>query len=223
MIKAIIFDLDDTLISEEEYIKSGFKFISNKIGEKYKLPIDEVFSKMMNLFYKNSKNVFNRVLDYYEIDYDKETVEFLIKEYRQHNPNIKFYEDVVEILSKLKINGYKLGIITDGYKETQIRKIDALSCKRFFDEIIITDELGKEFWKPHERAYKLMAKKLNVELKEMLYIGDNLKKDFITANKLGIYTCRIIRENSIYADLKISKEYFANVEFKELTDIFKYI
>lgn len=219
MIKAIVFDLDDTLISERDYIKSGFKYVSKIISDRYKLDNNEVYEVMRELFKESSKNVFNRVLDNFNIKYKKEEVLYLVKEYREHKPNIEFYKDVIPTINKLRNNGYKLGIITDGYKETQNKKIDVLNCKTLFDEIIITDELGKEYWKPHERSYKLMSKKLNVDLSEMVYIGDNEAKDFVTANLLGVKTIRIERINGIYKENLLSNRYKAKYKLDCLEDL----
>ncbi len=223
MIKAIVFDLDDTLISERDYIKSGFKYVSKIISDRYKLDNNEVYEVMRELFKESSKNVFNRVLDNFNIKYKKEEVLYLVKEYREHKPNIEFYKDVIPTINKLRNNGYKLGIITDGYKETQNKKIDVLNCKTLFDEIIITDELGKEYWKPHERSYKLMSKKLNVDLSEMVYIGDNEAKDFVTANLLGVKTIRIERINGIYKENLLSNRYKAKYKLDCLEDLLYFL
>ena len=69
MIKAIVFDLDDTLISERDYIKSGFKYVSKIISDRYKLDNNEVYEVMRELFKESPKNVFNRVLDNFNIKY----------------------------------------------------------------------------------------------------------------------------------------------------------
>lgn len=221
MIKAIVFDLDDTLISEKEYVKSGFKVVSNKIAEDYGLNSEVVFNKMLELFEESAKEVFNRVLDSFNIKYTKEIIVELIKSYREHTPDIKFFDDVIPTINDLRNKGYKLGIITDGYKETQLRKIEVLKCRELFDEIIITDELGREFWKPHEKAYRLMSEKLSVKLENMIYIGDNVMKDFITANKLHIETICIERISGIYNQAKMNKEYLSRYKIKNLYGLFK--
>src|SRR5690554_16976 len=92
----------------------------------------------------------------------------------------------------------KLGIITDGYKETQNNKIKVLELKRYIDKIIVTDELGRDFWKPHPKSYKIMKDYFNVKYEEMIYIGDNESKDFISPEKLGMKWLKIFRKNSIY-------------------------
>lgn len=223
MIKAVVFDLDDTLISEKEYIRSGFKVVSNKIAIDNNLDEDKVFNKALEFFKVSSKEVFNRLLDELEIEYSKDYILELIKCYREHEPNISFFEDVIPMINILKEKGYKLGIITDGYKETQLRKIEVLKCRKLFDEIIITDELGREFWKPHEKSYKIMAEKLNVGLDEMIYVGDNVEKDFITANRLGLTTVRINRRDNIYSNINIQSEFLAKYKIKVMNDVSKII
>lgn len=222
MIKAVIFDLDDTLISEKEYIRSGFKVVSNKISNDYNLDYEKVFNKMLILFNESSKEVFNRILDSFHIKYSKENILELIDIYRNHIPDIEFYEDVIPTITELRNRGYKIGIITDGYKETQLRKIAVLKCRELFDEIIVTDKLGREFWKPHEKPYRLMSQKLGVKLEDMIYIGDNVMKDFVTANKLGIETVRINREEAIYSNYDMGIDYLAKHEIESLDYLVSY-
>lgn len=220
MVKAVVFDLDDTLISERQYIESGFKVVSKFIGDKYNLDNDIVFECMNMLFEESSKEVFNRVLDSFKIKYSKEELLYLIKVYREHTPEIEFFEDVIPTLEMLREKGMKLGIITDGYKETQSRKIEVLKCKELFDEIIITDEFGREFWKPHEKSYKLIAERLGVKLNEMIYVGDNVAKDFVTANNMGIISVCVKRCEGVYKNLiKENKKYLPNKKINNLKEI----
>lgn len=221
MIKAIVFDLDDTLISEKEYIQSGFKTVCKKISLEYNISYEILFDRILELFKESSKEVFNRLLESVQIKYTNDYILELIKVYREHTPEIKFFDDVIPTIKTLRERGYKLGIITDGYKETQLRKIEALKCRELFDEIIVTDELGREFWKPHEKSYKLMAEKLNVNLNEMVYIGDNENKDFITANKLKVISMKIIRNEGIYEKTFIGEEYLALYNLQNLYNVYQ--
>jgi len=208
MIKGVIFDLDDTLISEKEYIKSGFKVVCNVISEQHNLNFDNVYQKIFELFDEDSDYVFNRLLDCFNIEYDKEYILKLLKIYRGHSPDISLFSDAEEILNYLAGKNYKLGIITDGYKITQNKKLESLDIDNYFDCIIITDELGKDYWKPHKKPYKLCSKNLGVDYSSLIYVGDNIKKDFITANKLGMHTVQIVREDGVYKDLDNVEEYY---------------
>lgn len=219
MIKAVIFDLDDTLISEKEYIRSGFKVVSDKISSDFNLDAKYIYEIIYSEFEVDSKNVFNRTLDKLEVEYEIEYIKELINTYRNHTPSIKLYDDAKYIIEKLYSKGIKLGIITDGYAVTQRNKLNVLNIEKYFDHIIVTDELGREYWKPHKKSYELMKLKLNLDYEEMIYVGDNISKDFVTANKLGMHTVMINREDGVYYNLKFENEYKAKVEIKNLKDI----
>lgn len=223
MIKAVIFDLDDTLISEREYIKSGFNVVAEVLSEKYQLLQEDVFLKLMSLFQESPKNVFNRLLDFYQIDYTTEEIKELIVSYRHHLPNISLYEDAKFILNELSEKSLKLGVITDGYQVTQRNKLLSLDIDSYFDAIIVTDELGREFWKPHARSYELIKEQLGVEFNEMIYIGDNVSKDFVTAKKLGMKTIHIKRDEGVYIDLKYDEDYQADYEINSLEQLIDFV
>lgn len=223
MIKAVVFDLDDTLISEKEYIRSGFRQVSKKIAEKNNLDKDYVYKIMYDTFNEDSKNVFNRVLDKLNIQYEKEDIKELINYYRGHMPDIKLYEDAKYILDTLKAKGIKLGMITDGYKITQRNKLEALNIGDYFEHIVVTDELGREFWKPHQKPYEIIKEKLGLEYENMVYVGDNVSKDFVTANKLGMNTIFINREDGVYSGIQMDDEYLAKLEVTSLLELEKLI
>lgn len=212
MVKAVVFDLDDTLISEKQYVESGFHHISKLMNSQYDISEEFVFNDLMNLFRESSKNVFNRLLNSYEIESKNEKVVELVAEYRNHQPEISFYSDVLPYIEHLKSLGIKIGIITDGYAVTQRKKLEAVQAYDYFDEIIITDELGQEFSKPHNKSFEIMREKLKVEFDEMVYVGDNPEKDFYISSIHPLITVRINR-CGIYAD----KDYHMGV--KELVSI----
>ena len=116
--------------------------------------------------------------------------------YRFQKPDINLYRGVAEMLKRVrKIK--KLGIITDGRPEGQRAKIDALGLEA--DEIIITDELGGvNFRKPNKKAFEIMQKRLGVAFGRMVYVGDNIKKDFQAPKTLGMKTIYFKNTDSIY-------------------------
>lgn len=219
--KIVVFDLDDTLISEKDYINSGFNIISKKIARDYNLNDKKIKKKMNDLFSLSNLNLFNRTLDYFDIKYDLDYIKELVFIYRNHIPTIKLYDDAYEILEFLSKNGYRLGMITDGYKETQKNKIKVLDIQKYFEHIVITDELGRMFWKPSEIPYKIIKERFGCEYADMVYIGDNVEKDFITANKLGIKTIQILRENRIYKNIEKPREFLPQKYIKNLKELLK--
>ena len=174
---------------------------------------------MYATFNEDSKNVFNRVLDKLSISYDMKYIKELIDFYRGHIPDIKLYDDAKYIIEALYNNGIKLGMITDGYKITQRNKLEVLGISDYFDCIVVTDELGREFWKPHKRPYEIIKEKLGFDYEDMVYVGDNISKDFVTANRLGMSTVFINREDGVYSDVRMGEEYLAKLEVVSLLEL----
>lgn len=221
MRKAVIFDLDDTLISEKDYIQSGYLHVAQLLSKRIDVLTETIYSDLLELFKQNSKNVFNRLFDKYEIKYSKEMIMELVGEYRSHFPNISVFDDVIPCLNELKKAGIKTGIITDGYAIGQRQKIKAIDADKYFDEIIVTDELGREYWKPHPKAFEIMKELLNVRFSDMVYIGDNVTKDFVSPNRLGMKTVCISREQGIYDINKhlFGEDFHAVYSIKNLYDL----
>lgn len=220
MIKAIIFDLDDTLIKETDYISSGFNYLSKIISVEHGLNTKSIYSDLKELFEESTKYVYNRLLDKYGIPYDENKIQYYVGLYRNHRPRISLSRTVIKLLKYLRDSGYKIGVITDGYKETQRNKINSLKLENYVDEIIVTDELGREYWKPHPKAFEKIRKKLNIDFNEMVYIGDNPQKDFYISEvhpvkTIRIYTNGLYKESDYY--LGVTETYTIN----DLSDLVK--
>ncbi|MPM66840.1 Pyrophosphatase PpaX [bioreactor metagenome] len=154
------------------------------------------------------------------MDYDEDYIKSLLKIYRNHIPKINLYNDAKDIIDTLYNRNLKLGIITDGYVETQKNKLKVLNINNYFDYILITDELGKEYWKPHRKPYDIMKEQLNVCYEEMVYIGDNVSKDFVTPNKLGMKSIMINRMDRVYKNnINIDKIYMPQLIVNNLNEI----
>ncbi len=200
MKKAVLFDLDDTLIAEEDFIKSGYRTVANLLSGRCGLSREDLYEELLVLYKADTKHVFNRLLNAHGISYEKEDILTLVGEYRSHFPEISFFEDVLPTLKALRESGVKLGVISDGYAVTQKNKIAALKAADLFDKIILTDTLGRDYWKPDERSFFLMKEAFGFEFSEMIYVGDNPEKDFYIGKDYPILTIRIDRGNGVYRD-----------------------
>lgn len=179
-IPVVIFDLDDTLYSEKEYVKSGFKHVARFFPD-----IENAYDELYGLFLQH-RSAIDEFLRVHNINSD-ELKKKILHEYRFHVPDIHLYDGVYVMLQNLKRTGHKLGMITDGRVEGQKNKIDALRIGDLFDKIIITDSLGGvEYRKPNPKAFELMKDFFNTSYSDMCYIGDNLNKDFRAPQFLGM-------------------------------------
>lgn len=173
-LNAVIFDLDDTLYSEKQYVKSGYK----KIAEYFKNSVIEV--ELWKAFQSGGKAI-DEVLEKYALSEQKKEALHI---YRFQEPEISLYPGVAEMISRIRMNK-KVGIITDGRLEGQRAKLKALKIE--VEKVIITDELGGiEYRKPNPKAFEIMLESLHVEPERACYIGDNAKKDFVAPKKLGM-------------------------------------
>lgn len=222
MIKAVIFDLDDTLYPEIDYIKNGFKAVSEQIKKDYNI---SCYDAMFKLFRQDKNNVYNKILDEYKINYDENYINKLVEIYRnRENEKLEFYNDVMPLLQVLKSKNIKIGIITDGRVAGQEVKLKALGCYELFDKIIITDSLGGiEYRKPHPKAFEQMQEFLQIDFAEMMYIGDNPQKDFAISAIHPILAVQIIRENGLYNNEDYLDNISASNIINSLDEVFKYL
>ena len=191
-LKAVIFDMDDTLYGEKEYVRSGYRQIAQILPQ-----VENAEEKLWSLF-EEKKPAIDELLKQEGID-SEELKQECIRTYRYQKPVIHLYEGVEMLLKELRSRGFLLGIITDGRPEGQRAKIVALGLETLVDEIIVTDELGgTEFRKPNPAAFQKMKEKMDVEYKEMCYIGDNIKKDFIAPEQLGMRTIWFKNKDGLY-------------------------
>ncbi|MGJ1194868.1 HAD family hydrolase [Sphingobacterium spiritivorum] len=185
--KYVIFDLDDTLIYEIDYLKSAYYEIAGGLDSDNK---DQLFDEMYT-WYTQKENVFDLLVDRYPQN-NKKT---LLNIYREHIPELYLNEGAMDLFEFCKLNKYSIGLITDGRSITQRNKLKALGIENFFDQIIVSEEFGSE--KPDERNFRIFMKD---DVKEYFYIADNTKKDFITPNVLGWTSiCLLDNGNNIHS------------------------
>ncbi|MBJ7882699.1 HAD family hydrolase [Gelidibacter salicanalis] len=168
----VVFDLDDTLYNELDFLKSAYKSIAIFLENKNWKPL---YSKLFSL-YRCKLNVFEFIVTTYSVE-----MELLIEMYKDHQPDIHVFDGVIETFEAIKSKNGKIGIITDGRSKTQRTKIKCLGIAKYIDELIISDEIGSE--KPSKTNFELIEKSLFG--KTYYYIADNLKKDFLAPNELG--------------------------------------
>ena len=201
MITTVVFDMDDTLYDEIDYCKSGFNAVANSLSRHPNTPNSEkIFDSLWNQFNSgNHTRTFNTALDELKISCNNEMIKSLIELYRNHKPNLTLPAETKNVLDKL--NGkYKLAMLTDGFMPAQLLKVQALGIEDYFQQIVYTEELGRQFWKPSPVGFEKLIEGLNEKPQNMAYIADNQAKDFIAPNQLGMATIRIIRTNRIHPE-----------------------
>lgn len=182
--KVIVFDLDDTLYYEIDFLKSAYKEIAQTVSQESGINAERIFQDMLNGFFEE-KNVFKELLSSYKVSC---SIQDFLKIYRNHKPKLQLTKDRLNLLNKIKDRQIPLGLLTDGRSIQQRSKIEALGISHYFNEIVISEEFGSE--KPNELNYKHFESVFGEA--QFYYIGDNVKKDFVSANTLNWITIRLI-------------------------------
>lgn len=172
----IVFDLDDTLYKEIDFVKSAYIFINNylkiSVGLDLSTQIDMCINNNINFFdFINSKIITQKKL----------SIEKYLELYRFHFPTLSLPDDTKQFLNELITRKIEFSIITDGRSISQRNKIRSLGIYDKAQNIIISEETG--FEKPDLHNFKLVEN-LNIN-KKYIYIADNTSKDFIAPNALN--------------------------------------
>jgi putative hydrolase of the HAD superfamily len=220
MITTVVFDLDDTLYDEVEYCKSGFTSVSEFLADLPQMPPAE---SLFDTFWKqfnagNHTKTFNTALSELGIDYDDKLIRQLIKVYRNHEPDITLPQESREVLSELGPK-FTLALLTDGFLPAQQLKVQALGIEKYFECIIYTEQLGREFWKPSPAGFEKLMETLNVKSQSMAYVADNQMKDFIAPNRLGFATIQIIRPARLHLESSQEPDSAAKYTIRQISQL----
>lgn len=211
----LIFDLDDTLYPEIDFVLGGLKEVSNFLEKNYGLESNLLFKEMeLDLILNGRGSIFNNILKKYKI-FSIRNLKKCIAVYRSHSPKIKLYPEAENCL--IRLNEYRKYIVTDGNIMVQRNKINALNIKHFFIKTIPTYQYGLHFGKPSVLTFQRIMKLENCNANKLVYIGDNPNKDFVNIKKIGVRSIRVL--TGAYKDLIRENEFESEFRFENLNDL----
>ncbi|WP_158235996.1 HAD family hydrolase [Hydrogenovibrio sp. SC-1] len=222
MINAVIFDLDDTLYLESEYVLSGFNAVAEYLSVKYGISKYEIYIFLKNQFLTHGREkIFNYLYHYLlaKIIPDNEAglVEELVTVYRNHEPTIVLEKNIVTGLLELRNNyDLKLGLLTDGLPLMQKKKVLALGIEDYFDEIVYSWEIGCP--KPHVDGINYLLAKLGTTSKNTIMVGDNPSHDIEPAVTLSMPSIRVLTGR--FKCVASNACYGADVELSSMSQVF---
>lgn len=197
-IEGWVFDLDDTLFLERDYVRSGFAAVDRWL----------IVARQISGFYDAAlrrfeagarRNIFDLALADLGTAEDAELIRQMIACYRAHSPDIALEPGAKRLLQKLA--NKRIAVVSDGLIVAQLRKVEALGLRECAAPIVLTDDWGREFWKPHERAFRFIEDCWSLSGRVLVYVGDNPAKDFKGPSALGWQTIRMRREFGEHANV----------------------
>ncbi len=202
----VVFDLDDTLVWERDYVRSGFRAVAQSVAGAV-CSEEEAFGLLWGRFEQGARgDLFDQLLEAYSLD--DVTVPDLVARYREHKPTLSLTPDVRSLLDELR-SQVRLALITDGPLASQQAKVTVLGLADVFEVLVLTGMWGEAYWKPHRRPYETVMDGLGLPAEALVYIGDNPGKDFVTARELGWRTIRLRHPHQLRHNVEPPSERFA--------------
>jgi putative hydrolase of the HAD superfamily len=182
----VVFDLDDTLYPESDYVRSGFDHLGDLVGRLYGKPYRALLSAAQEA---GASDPLGHALQ--AAGLPSWMKEHLILAYRYHRPTLTLYPGALELIGACRSRACPVFLVTDGRGITQRLKIEALGLQGLFDHIFISEELG--CGKPNPLAFEsIMARSQG----PWVYVADNPSKDFVAPRELGWTTIGVRHTHS---------------------------
>lgn len=186
----IIFDLDDTLYDERDYVLSGLRAVATFGENQFRRDAEASLRFMTEVLDRNGRGaIFDRWLTSFG-KLSKGVVGECVRIYRHHTPSIHLYDEAKKLLPRLA--RYPLYLLTDGHKVTQQKKVDTLDIGHTFRHVYITHRYGIRHAKPSTYCFERIRDRENCDWQQMMYVGDDPSKDFVNLNRLSVHTVRVL-------------------------------
>src|SRR3989338_9441638 len=191
-IKAVIFDLDDTLYDCTGSLIDASRRRAAKALVEAGLPCSEEavyqLQKELTEKYGPYHLIFNEIVNKYNADITLVTISY--KAYNSSEVSeIKPFPYVIPTLKELKAKGCKLFLLTVGVHERQEKKINILGLKPYFDEIVISDQ---EIGLPLEDCMRDLVGRHDINFGEAVMVGDRVREELRIAKSLGMTTIQML-------------------------------
>lgn len=210
----LIFDLDDTLYPEGTYVQSGFRAVAASLKDRFGWDSDASVVVMNEVLASQGRGaVFDALLRKKGV-LTKQLVGDCVRIYRHHLPSINLPPEAAKVLDAWSEPLY---LVTDGHKIAQHNKVLALGLQARFKKLFITHRYGINKAKPSTYCFERIRTLENCSWEEMVYVGDNPKKDFVNLNPLGCTTIRVLTGE--YCNIKADPGHEAQHRIKNLTEL----
>jgi pyrophosphatase PpaX len=210
-IKAVLFDLDGTLVdSSEAIIKAVEKALESKgltcnrakVARMIGLPLENIFGVLAS-------------------NLSEQEIWQLVHEYRKyymahHLENTTIHPSAQMVLRKLKAKGFKLGIITTKYREPVMDVLSHFGIAELFDVVVTGYEVIKH--KPAPDIVLEAAKRLRVDPKQCVVVGDS-PLDVQAGKQAGTFTIAVLSTTYTRKQLESTKPTIVIEEFEEILNI----
>jgi putative hydrolase of the HAD superfamily len=211
----VVFDIDDTLYLERDYVRSGLRAVGHLLGRRGLAP--GFFDVGWDAFEQGvTGRLFDEALARCGVAADPSLVADLVDCYRNHTPDIRLLADAAFTITALH-GQTKLAVLSDGPLPSQRAKSKALGIEHWAELVVLTSEFGDAWSKPSPTAFEFVERRLGMSSECCAYVADNPRKDFVAPAARGWRTVRIRREGSLHHSIDSGED--VDIEVEELSPL----
>ena len=187
---AVIFDLDDTLYAERRFALSGFAAVATDVASRTGRSPDALFRSLYRSYRAGHRATALQALvtGYGLAD---EEISQGIATIRSHQPRLRLPRVAREVLSTLRAQGHRLGVLTNGLPSTQRGKVAALDLAPLVDVVVYAQEYAPA-GKPDSACFEAVLSHLEVAASRSVFVGDHPEKDVAGARACGLRTIHVV-------------------------------
>jgi L-ribulose-5-phosphate 4-epimerase len=229
-IKAVIFDLDNTLYDYDSVQKIALKkthqafnrhdpISYNSFVKLYNSSREEIHKELIGTAAAHNRALyFQRMIEKRKNTFKPSVIVHLFQTYWDSIlEHMKLKKGVLKALEYCKENGIKVAVASDMTAIIQLKKIAQLGIEKLIDVMVTSEEAGSE--KPHSIMFLSTLHKLDVRADETFMVGDNIIADIKGANYVGMKTALLNKGKTGTAKLKLEQPDYIIREIDEIIDI----
>jgi len=192
-LEAVLFDLDDTLYPERQYVDGGFRAVAEFLGPRFGRAEPELVARLWELHRRDGRGrLFDSLVGELGAGDDADLVLACLLVYRTWPARLEPFPGAVTVIRGLRASEIRTGLVSDGHAAVQRRKLAGLAgLADLFDVVVMTDELGREHAKPSPVPFRVACRILDVQPGRTAYVANDPRKDFQGAREAGLATIRM--------------------------------
>jgi putative hydrolase of the HAD superfamily len=188
--RAVIFDLDDTLYEREQFVQSGFAAVADELERRCSLPAPWILATLRRARVRGHAG---RELQALCADHGlpESLIPELVEVIRRHEPVLTLGSVAAAVIAQLRADGWRVAILTNGLPATQRAKVEALGLEARVDAVLYAEEHAPG-GKPSRAAFEAALAAVGVPASRAVFVGDDLVRDIQGGRSAGLFTIRVI-------------------------------
>jgi len=192
-IKAVIFDLDDTLFDcTGQLVEAARRRAADAMHEFIPADSQEIYNKIVEVEteFGPKAHIFDKVCDALKPEKSQDCINAALRAYNSDEvEQINLFAEAVPLFKKLKKQKIRLAIVSSGTYSRQMKKIQLLGLEQWMDLILIHDI---EKSTPKETFFEQVLKQFSIKPEEAIAVGDRVHSEIRIGNSLGIPTIQML-------------------------------